>query len=124
MEQLAPLLGNLAIQLGTTMEHLWGVLVCRAWVAVVSNMLCMGMFLAVGLIIYKAGKRITRRMENDSGYWANQYDWKGANVAVTVIGLVVVVAAIIPFAFALYAAFIAAYNPEIYALDKLLSVIK
>lgn len=70
MEELTPLLENLAQKLGTTSEYLWGVLLKQAPISAVSQLIQMLITIILGVVLFKLHKKFSE--EGKSGrtlYW-------------------------------------------------------
>jgi sorbitol-specific phosphotransferase system component IIBC len=112
-EQTAQVLENLAKELGTTVTHLWAVLSISVWAVVlecVAFMVTMGL---IGLIVNRIGIWMANTDRGCPDAWNSL---KG-------LGIVLMIAVIIPFVIGLYWTAIGLINPEIYALKRLLSIL-
>ena len=65
MEQLEPMLRELAAQLGTTVEYLWGVMITQAHVYVLSYIVYLVLFFLVFFITYKLIKNLANEADDD-----------------------------------------------------------
>lgn len=113
-EKYAQLLETLATKLGTTAEHLWGVLVRQAPISGATNLvLCIiGALLLWKLITFVNHKTINRDAD---WYYERHPAWFGVGVVAFAvsIGILVSIPKIV-YAFA---------NPEYWALKQLLSMV-
>lgn len=114
-EQTTQLIRELAYKLGTTTEHLWGVLVAQARWEFISSTIQYGVILAFLLGFAKLARILWLNL--------NDEDWTGQHVAFAVTTVIVGLAAIglIVAGFdylPMYVASIA--NPEYWALKQIL----
>ncbi len=111
-EKLENALMELAAQLGTTVEHLWGVLVRQAQVEGVLAVLTLTAIGAVGYGLYRLTKK----------YWCKtgQGETEVLLVGAWVLG---VIFAAIPAAFAVHTLATSLVNPEYWALQRILGLL-
>lgn len=114
-EKYAQLLETLATKLGTTAEHLWGVLVRQAPISGMTNLvLCIIFALGLWKLIIFVKHKTNHR--NADWYYDRHPAWFGVSVvtAMISIGLLISIPTIVT-AFA---------NPEYWALKQLLSMVR
>lgn len=112
MEELTKLLTNLADKLGTTVEHLWGVLVKQAKIEIMRRV----MYLALSVVfIFGSIKLVTASISNliESPYW-----WFGI-IGGTIFGIIMIYALVDEIVMIKTLK----DNPEYYALEEILSKI-
>lgn len=121
MEQIAPILEQLAKQLGTTVEYLWAVMVRQAhYSAMIDGAMAFVFFVASGVatkVVFWCHKNYRIVKEKDS--YAGE-GWVTGMVLVVVAGLTCLA---ISLTFA-HTSAIAALNPEYWALREILGVIR
>lgn len=118
-DQTAQLLRELAAKLGTTSEYLWSVLVRQASVSATTTLLYLISVIILGIILYKAHRRFSKKAENDR-YNNTVYEDLEWPIGVMVIGglgwLVLALALFFSFPDIINGYF----NPEYWALNKIL----
>lgn len=118
-QQIAPLLEKLAAKLGTTAEHLWGVLVKQAPIdGTVELVGAILMFIGTFILIKKLPKIINYIEEKDN---------EGLTIVSVfggVLGGVAIVTYAILFLATLSTLIAAFFNPEYWALQHILSLLK
>lgn len=118
MEELTPLLNELAAQLGTTVDFLWGVLVRQAQIFVIIHIVYWILWIISLLIAYRVTLYLCKNLEkiDDAQYFGkiilNAIPW----AIVFILGFIQL-AALSDFITALL-------NPEYWALEKVLEFIK
>ena len=111
------LLTKLAAQMGTTTEYLWGVLIRQAPISATIDLVQFLVLIAVAVGLFKAHLRLYR---DDEDY--RSFD-SGKSMAMLVVGCVVAFLLIGSFAFS--GNIINGYfNPEYWALNKVLDTLK
>lgn len=111
---LLQLLEKLAEHIGTTVEHLWTVLTVQAWIAPVQGFLwASGLLIMVGVF-----HCLIKKYQDDKGMVDD-----GFVAFFRVMRVVVFLVMFIPLSLALYSLAIAFFNPEYYALQRLLSIL-
>lgn len=121
MEKVAELLKALALELGTTVEHLWGVLVRQAFFAGIMDsiyIVLLGIYLGFWWKIWLYIKGCSEERDR-VGYGNNM--WVSAYVGHVVLGLAVVLL-LLPQA--IYGVLYEFGNPEYFALNKILTLLK
>lgn len=113
MEEVTKLLEQLAIQLGTTVEYLWIVLIKQAHVNAIVNLTFAGIS---GLIILIGLVLIPKISKLDSN---SKYDMSDRNIAWIFYGFAMGISLIILGACSV-AAITQLFNPEYWALQKIL----
>lgn len=118
MEQLAPLLEQLAAQLNTTVEFLWGVLLYQAKIQIVLFIVDIVIFTLFTVGVVKLAKYGSRRFAKD-----NDFDQFGWIVLFIIIGIVEV-GWTFGLLFDLNHVITALLNPEYWALQQILEFVK
>jgi flagellar biosynthesis protein FlhB len=117
-DKIANLLEELANKLGTTMEHLWNILMHQAYIEAFKNIMLIALFIIAGILTlrytikYNKGKSI-EDIDNDFG-----------SIAVIILSIVISV-----FTIAIIVCFVpetvdAIFNPEYWALNHILKLIR
>ena len=119
-DQTAKLLEQLAQKLGTTASYLWSVLLKQAFINAITDLLYLVLTIIGGFLLCKLHKHFSLENDNcDNIYYDNDY-----------LGIVMAIAAIIWGAIAIVCFFSIGniingfFNPEYWALDRILSSIK
>lgn len=122
------LIADLASKLGTTTEYLWTVLIKQAYI---SSLIGIGYFILVvitGVVLYKVHRKFMQQPPAlaDEGKYRQTYYEKndGALMIVMVIFSVAWLIGVIVCFANLQNIFIGFYNPEYWALNKILSTVK
>jgi hypothetical protein len=123
-EQTSKLIEQLANKLGTTTEYLWGVLLKQAQIQSVITLL---QFLIIGLfgyVLYRIHKSLSIKKEYD-GYKETGYSHYEEKVGIPmVIGVVIFSFLSICAFFCIEDVFNGFFNPEYWALQKVLRAVK
>lgn len=126
MKELTELLGQLAAKLGTTVEKLWVVLLKQAPISgAVDLAICIGLvILSVWAFRFVKGKT-TKHKTSDDKYARIEADWEdeGAFFAWMTVAIIFLITAI-HFCISAEMTVAAFFNPEYWALTKILSSIK
>lgn len=115
-EKTTQLIEQLAQKLGTTVEYLWSILLKQAFVDATTRLIIVICTIILGIILYKTHKSFSKK--NSNGY--TSYDNKGYFIEIMVISTVLFVVFIlgsincIPYIINGY------FNPEYWALCKIL----
>lgn len=125
MDKLAPLLEQLASELGTTVEYLWGVLIKQASVTIIIDVGINILFICVIVCLIILGKKLTSKpkpTEEDKYPQAIVDDEDG--VFFVWLGIIVI-PTLLSFAILLNSVEIvnALFNPEYWALKEVLSMV-
>ena len=126
MKELTELLGQLAAKLGTTVEKLWAVLLKQAPISgTIDLVICIGM-VAFSVWVFRFVNRKTTVHEIVDGTWKNkEADWdeEGKVFAWIAVGamFLLTIICVATEAENITAAF---FNPEYWALTKILSKVK
>jgi len=119
MENLTDLLETLATKLGTTTEYLWGVLIRQASINAMINLVYFVFVLLAGVGLYMLHKKFSK--EDDDG----DSIYSDSDEAIPTIMVIVTIIWIIMFFvgfFSLGSVFYGFFNPEYWALEKVLNV--
>ena len=120
-DNTAKILTELADKFGTTVAHLWGVLVRQAYISAIGDVLLSLALLVVTVIWYRIVRRHTTRVDN--GYGFKRADWDdemGVALAWILCGFFLG-ATIIAGVLAVQSVVTAIFNPEYYALSQIFS---
>ena len=128
MENLTELLAQLAEQLGTTSEYLWGVLINQARVYAISSSLEILGMLIIGYALYRAHKKLSAPIEIDDhgdNYGdSSLYDrYEEAVIAPMVIGALIWSVMFLISFFIFSNIITAIVNPEYWALKTVMELI-
>lgn len=121
MKELVPVLEKLATQLGTTSTYLWGVLIKQAYIDGILNIIFFIISVISAFIVYKLHIKFMGKM-NDSNYsWYHEYEVSlmVPMVFVSIFVIFFIGCGIVGF----LDSFTAFYNPEYWALNKILTTI-
>jgi F0F1-type ATP synthase assembly protein I len=113
-EQIAPMLQQLAAQLGTTSEYLWKVLVRQGPISAITNLIQYGIIILVAIFWWHMTKWFISKV--DGG-------WDEATYWIPVIGWVVLAILFAAMFFALNTVINGLFHPEYWALNKVLALI-
>ena len=113
-ENTTKLIEQLATKLGTTSEYLWSVLLKQAWISSITDLVLYFIFICFFVFSYK----YTKHTFNDNN---KREDYQ---VAVTVISWVVSVILVVIMLSCIENTVSALFNPEYWALNKVLSSLK
>jgi len=111
MEELTPILEKLAEKLGTTTQYLWGVLIKQAPVAAVTELIYLILVVLGGIILYKIHKRLS-------------YEEEESLIAPMAIATIIWGILFIVCFFSIGTIVTGFFNPEYWALDEIMSLIK
>lgn len=117
-KETTELLNQLAIKLGTTIEHLWEILIRQAFI---SGIIDIFQYICIGVASYyfiKYHYKISKNNKMDEGY-----DNGGVFVMMLTIGAILGIISIVAF-FSIHDTITGFINPEYWALDKILDKIK
>ena len=118
-------LEQLSAKLGTTTEYLWGVLLKQAHVSATINLIQMTLVILFGVILYKVHRRLMKKDNDNDKYSETGYDKyeEAAIIPMILAALTFVVLLLISFA-CIDDIINGYFNPEYWALDKLISSVK
>lgn len=125
-DQQTKLIEQLAQKLGTTTEYLWGVLVRQAFIDSIGSLFQMAIIVLYGIILYRLHKRFIKEEKIEGSYNAfqNTYYRYESTIYIMFLGLVIfIILAFIAF-FAIGDVINGFINPEYWALEKVLRIIK
>ena len=121
MEKLTPLLEKLAEKLGTTTEYLWGVLLKQAPITAAIELMYLVLVILGGLALYKIHRRLSKEVEGKNSLY---YDLEAvAAVPMGIATLIWSVIFIICF-FSIGTIVTGFFNPEYWALNEIMNLIK
>ncbi len=112
-EQTQKLISELADKLGTTAEHLWGVLVRQAPIDATASIVSSGVFLLISLITIIVGLQLQKKTQEDFAYGFSSFFCLAGGAIALAVTISVTVASLSDIS----AGFI---NPEYWALKQIL----
>ena len=121
MEELTPLLEKLAVKLGTTTEYLWGVLLKQAPITAVTELVYLILVVLGGIALYKIHKRLSKEGDGNNSIY---YDCEGLAIAPMVIATVIWAILFVNCFHSIGTIVTGFLNPEYWALDEIVSLIK
>jgi hypothetical protein len=120
-DNTAKLLEQLAAKFGTTTEYLWGVLLRQAPINSTINLIQITLVMLFGCFLYKTHKRLMKK-HGDSDYAETYYEkYEAGAVMPMVIGAIVFAIFFLASFFCISNVINGYFNPEYWALDKILS---
>lgn len=123
-ENTAKLLEQLAQKLGTTSEYLWSILIKQAPVDATVTLIQAFLTILFGLFLWKTHKRLMKKETND-GYTETGYGKYEELAAIPmIIGTLIFVLFFCAAFLCIGDVFNGYFNPEYWALDKILDKIK
>jgi len=121
MEELTPMLEKLAEKLGTTTEYLWGVLLKQAPITAVTELVYLILVVLCGITLYKIHKRLSKKVDgNNSIYYESEELVIVPMVIATIIWAILFIICFLSIG-SIVTGFL---NPEYWALDEIMSLIK
>ena len=121
MEELTPLLEKLAEKLGTTTEYLWGVLLKQAPIIAATELVYLVLVILGGIVLYKIHKRLSKKVDGNNSIY---YKADELVIAPMVIAAIIWVILFIMCFFSIGTIITGFFNPEYWALDEIMSLIK
>ena len=115
------LLTELAAKLGTTSEYLWGILVRQAPVAATITLIQIIFTVLSGIFLWKLHKYFSK--ETDKRYSMYDRGNGGLEALMVMFSILILTIGIVLF-FAIESMFNGYFNPEYWALNKILNVLK
>ncbi len=129
-EEIFKRIDALAVKLGVTAQYLWGVLVKQAGVEAVKDLVWAGFFtVGTAALLYTAYKFLPRTWKRKEGKYGEQdyvYDWDQRDAAGCVgwTALVLGIICVIPALIFAGSAFTPLMNPEYWAFQEVMGLIK
>jgi hypothetical protein len=120
MEELTPLLEKLAEKLGTTTDYLWGVLIKQAPITATVKLVYLALVIIGGIALYKIHKRLCREVDGCNGY----FEFGELAMAPMVVATIIWAVLFIICFFQIGTIVTGFFNPEYWALDEVMSLIK
>jgi len=122
-EQTTKLIEGLALKLGTTTEYLWGVLIRQAFVSSIIDCVFYVMYFIFMYCMFKGYKYMTGKESEGSCYTRFENMEEGQE---GLVAFLVLISGAFTIAFLLNVSLTIAgfINPEYWALDKILKIIK
>lgn len=123
-DNTAKLIEQLAQKLGTTSEYLWGVLLKQAAIDATTNLLQFFVVIIFGIILYRYHVKLSKKIKPNDGYYSkNSYEDNDA-IAFLMVALSTVFFILSIVMFTCIGDIINGYfNPEYWALNKILNSI-
>lgn len=121
MENLTELLEKLAEKLGTTTEYLWGVLIKQAPISAASDLLYFILVVFGGIVLYKVHRKLAKEEDDGDSIY---YDLEEAAIVPMVFASIVWAILFIVCFFSIDNIITGFFNPEYWALDEVMSLIK
>lgn len=118
MSELTELLRELAKELGTTTEYLWSVLLKQAFISGLTDVLYIVLWMIFCISLYKTFFHIRENWD-----WYVERDWEPVAVWVVSLQVLLVFIFTIIVMFGLHTTVSAFFNPEYWALQKILSLL-
>lgn len=121
-DKLQNVLSELAIKLGTSVEHLWKVLVYQAKINVVIDSIWYFLIISIGVILFKLHVRFEKKIEHSTTrYSPSSYyeDQEASGYIMGILACVWLVSSVMAF-FSLGDFISAVFNPEYWALNEIL----
>ena len=119
--EITDLLTTLADKLGTTSEYLWGILLRQAPISATITLVHIIFIVLSGIFLWKLHKYFSK--ETDEKY--SMYDRGDGGLEALIIGLSILILIIgIVLFFAIESMFNGYFNPEYWALNKILNTLK
>jgi len=112
------LIEQLAQKLGTTVEHLWSVIIRQAPLFVVYTLIELALTLGASFLLWRAHKHFSND-DNEMSYYHD--DGIGISMVVVTIDIGLF---LIYFAFSINSVITAIFNPEYWALQEILEALK
>jgi hypothetical protein len=120
-DNTAKLLEQLAAKFGTTTEYLWGVLLRQAPINSTINLIQITLVMLFGCFLYKTHKRLMKK-DGEGDYAETYYEkYEAGAVMPMVIGAIVFAIFFLASFFCISDVINGYFNPEYWALDKILS---
>lgn len=119
-EQTTKLIEALAAKLGTTAEHLWGVLIRQAPISATIDMVSVALFAVLLVCAWRLRARCIRD-EKDKNYGAWADDSPASIVSATVLGITSVALPLVLMV-TISDSLAGFFNPEYWALKQVLSI--
>ena len=118
-------LEQLAAKLGTTTEYLWGVLLKQAHISATISLIQTLFVILFGIALYNVHKRLLKKDDEKARYSETAYEkYEEGAVIPMIIGLIIFIILCI-LCFCCIDNIINGYfNPEYWALDKVISSVK
>lgn len=124
-KSIAMVLEQLSNKLGTTVEHLWSVLVKQATVDAVINIVCIIIVAALGVLLYKLHKKFSKETKpQEESYTSTEYERHESTAIIMGISTAVwAIIAIVMFFCLIPETITALVNPEYTALKNVLTML-
>ena len=119
--EITNLLTVLADKLGTTSEYLWGILVRQAPVAATITLIQIIFTVLSGIFLWKLHKYFSK--ETDERYSMYDRGNGGLEALMVMFSMLILIIGIVLF-FAIESMFNGYFNPEYWALNKILNTLK
>jgi uncharacterized membrane protein len=123
MNETTELLKVLADKLGTTSEYLWGVLLSQAPISATVNLLLLLLAIVGWVVFYRAHKYLSKEIPDNRYRYTRYQENDAAPVIMIIAGVVLVVYSLIMIC-SIESIVAGYFNPEYWALNKVLRVVQ
>jgi len=117
-DKITNLLEKLANKLGTTIEHLWNILIHQAYIEAFKNIIMIAFFIIAEILIFKYAVRYNK------GKSLEDIDNDFRSITVIILFIIISVFTIIMIASLIPETIDAIFNPEYWALNHILKLIR
>lgn len=122
-EQTTKLIEQLAQKLGTTTEYLWSVLLKQAQIQSMVTLFQFLLIAILGYVLFKIHKSLSIVKDYDGHHETGYSHYEDSNTIMIIAGAIFAILVLLAF-FCIGDVFNGFFNPEYWALSKVLSVIK
>ena len=119
IDKLTPLLEKVSVKMGEGGQFAWHVVMKQMYVEAVIGLIQFISGLVIAFAIYKITKFLMKKRQE-----ADTYDKEGYEIAVCIIGLIGGVASVLLISFGIYNAVTHFINPEFYAIEFFINLVK
>ena len=119
--QTTELLEKLAVQLGTTAEYLWSVLLVQARISAMTDLIFLILAILSGYLLYRTHRYLSQGTEDSHSIY---YEKEEAVVIPMIIGLIIWIIFFLAMFFSIGNIISGLFNPEYWALNKILKSIR
>ena len=119
--QTTELLEKLAVQLGTTAEYLWSVLLVQARISAMTDLIFLILAILSGYLLYRTHRYLSQGTEDAHSIY---YEKEEAVMIPMIIGLIIWITFFLVMFFSIGNIISGLFNPEYWALNKILNSIR
>ena len=119
--QTTELLEKLAVQLGTTAEYLWSVLLVQARISAMTDLIFLMLAILSGYFLYRTHRYLSQGTEDAHSIY---YEKEEAVMIPMIIGLIIWIIFFLIMFFSIGNIISGLFNPEYWALNKILNSIR